>query len=78
MESYLTRKSSLILFISVLLLVSLASSCVIFVRRPPPPPPRVEVRVAPPSPRAVWVPGHWKWNRRQHEYIWIPGYWRVR
>jgi hypothetical protein len=30
--------------------------------------------VAPPRPRATWVPGHWK-NTRQGHY-WVEGHWR--
>ena len=40
--------------------------------REPPPPPREEVIVAAPSPRHVWIPGHWQWNGR---WIWIAGHW---
>jgi hypothetical protein len=30
--------------------------------------------VAPPRPRARWVPGHWA--HRRGEYVWIEGHWR--
>ena len=36
-----------------------------------PPPPRVEMPPAPPSPTAVWQPGHWSWTGGQ--YVWLPG-----
>ena len=38
--------------------------------RQPPPPPREEVRIAPPAPRQVWVPGYWTWN---NDWVWVPG-----
>jgi hypothetical protein len=41
----------------------------------PPPPPRHEPQMASPGPQHVWVPGHWKWERKQ--YMWEPGYWKV-
>jgi hypothetical protein len=36
-----------------------------------PPPPQVESPPAPPSPLAVWQPGHWRWSGGQ--YVWVPG-----
>jgi hypothetical protein len=45
---------------------------------PPPPPAKVEVRPAAPGPKAVWVPGHWKWHGRRRGYDWVPGHWKVR
>ena len=42
----------------------------------PAPPLREEVITVAPYPRAVWVPGHWHWNRRFGEYVWVPGHWR--
>lgn len=30
--------------------------------------------IAPPRPRAVWVPGHWRNTPRG--YIWVAGHWR--
>ena len=43
--------------------------------RDAPPPPREEVIVEAPSPRHIWVPGHWVWHG---EWIWEPGHWRMR
>ena len=37
----------------------------------PPPAPRFEPLPPPPSPRVVWVPGHWSWERDQ--YAWVGG-----
>lgn len=37
-----------------------------------PPPPRVEIVPAAPSPRHVWIPGHWGWNGTKH--VWVGGY----
>ncbi len=41
---------------------------------PPPPPPLVEYRPAPPFRRAVWVPGHWRYNG--YRYVWVRGHYR--
>jgi len=54
-----------------------------------PPPPRVETPPAPPSPTAVWQPGHWSWSGGQYAWLpgqyvqrpaatanWVPGYWQ--
>ena len=30
-----------------------------------------------PSPRHVWIPGEWRWNRRRGEYIWRQGFYAV-
>src|SRR6185369_3995170 len=38
-----------------------------------PPAPRVEVRVARPSPRHVWINGYWGWEGGRH--VWFPGRW---
>jgi hypothetical protein len=40
-----------------------------------PPPLRYEVRVARPSPRHVWVSGHW--DLRGGRYVWVSGRWVV-
>lgn len=46
-------------------------------RSPPPPPAqRVEVVEVAPSPRHVWVEGHWAWHGG--EYVWVPGHWAER
>ena len=47
---------------------------------PPPPKPKkvVVVRTKPPRPGAVWVKGHWKWNRRLRKYVWVKGHWRTK
>lgn len=44
---------------------------------PPPPPPREELRPVKPTPKAVWVPGHWKWTGRPTGYVWVPGHWKI-
>ncbi|MFQ6082513.1 MAG: hypothetical protein ACE5WD_04040 [Candidatus Aminicenantia bacterium] len=62
----------------VLWLLISSISCAIWVRRPPPPPSIVEIRPPKPHPRAIWIPGHWKWNSRYHKYIWVPGHWRIK
>src|SRR5262249_40884517 len=40
-----------------------------------PPARRVEVRVAAPSPRHVWIRGYWLWEGGHH--VWIAGHWEV-
>lgn len=42
-----------------------------------PPSLRIETHGRPPSRRHVWVPGHWDWSRRRHDWVWRPGEWRV-
>ena len=38
-----------------------------------PPAPQREVIVVRPSPRHVYVPGYYRWNRGR--YVWVRGYW---
>ena len=40
-----------------------------------PPKPRTEVRPQKPNPKAVWIPGHWKWNG--NKYVWESGRWEA-
>ena len=35
----------------------------------------VEVRVAPPSPRHIWIDGEWEW--RGGTYVHLPGHWVI-
>ena len=63
------------------LLPGLAVAQPIFAPRPmyrvrmAPPPMRVEVTPVAPSPRHVWVAGHWMW--RGNRYIWVNGHYRM-
>jgi hypothetical protein len=41
----------------------------------PPPVARVEVEIARPSPRHVWISGYWVWRGGRHE--WIAGHWEL-
>lgn len=50
------------------------TSCVATVRTPPPPA-RVEIIPRGPSPRHVWVPGHYV--RRGRNYVWVNGFYTV-
>jgi hypothetical protein len=43
--------------------------------RESPPAPRVEVQPPRPTPRHVWIAGHWRFYG--HHYTWIDGQWRV-
>ena len=38
-----------------------------------PPPPQVEIKPPAPSPRAVWIDGHW--GLSHGKYHWVPGHW---
>jgi hypothetical protein len=40
-----------------------------------PPPMRAEVRPMAPSPRHVWIPGHWAWRNGAH--LWIAGHYAL-
>ena len=40
-----------------------------------PPPLRTEVRPVKPFPNAVWISGHWEWNRARNDYVWVSGHW---
>ena len=37
-----------------------------------PPAPQVEVVPMAPSPRHVWIPGHWQWRPPMHRHVWVP------
>ena len=41
--------------------------------------PIAPVIIAPPipSPRHIWIPGEWRWNKRRGEYVWREGHWLV-
>jgi hypothetical protein len=39
-----------------------------------PPPAKTEIKPAKPSPKAVWVPGHWK--KKRGGWVWVSGHWR--
>jgi hypothetical protein len=41
----------------------------------PPPKPRVEVMLARPSQRHVWISGYWIWRARRHS--WVEGHWEL-
>ena len=43
-----------------------------------PPAPQVEVVPMAPSPRHVWIPGHWQWRPPMHRHVWVPGHFAVR
>ena len=55
----------------IILFVSLMASCAGTVTIAPPPPP-VETVIVRPSPRHVWVPGHYAYRGRR--YVWVDGY----
>lgn len=42
-----------------------------------PPALRIETHGRPPSPRHVWVDGHWDWSRRRNDWVWREGGWKV-
>ncbi len=43
-----------------------------------PPPPRYEVMYDAPFKHAVWVRGHWGWDRYEDRYVWVSGHWVAR
>lgn len=55
-------------------LIAGCGGAVVVVRRQPPPP-RTEVRPAKPYPNAVWISGHWEWNRGRNDFVWVSGHW---
>jgi len=57
-----------------LALALLGSGCTTVAYVPDAPPAaKSEVRPQKPSPKHVWVDGHWKWNG--HRYVWVAGHW---
>lgn len=42
-----------------------------------PPALRIETHSRRPSPRHVWVEGHWDWSRRHRDWVWREGGWKV-
>jgi hypothetical protein len=61
----------------IILLLTLASGCVVAEEYAPgPPPDRVEVIGVAPFHDAIWIKGHWDWERGAHHYRWHEGYWR--
>ena len=57
----------------IIITISTLAGCATVVRMPPPPPARVEIRPAPPTYRAVWINGHWKYKR--NHWVWVSGHW---
>jgi len=67
-------KNVLLTTIAGLIIVAFLVGCAAAVYAPkPPPPPKAEVKPAPPSLKAVWIAGHWKWTGQ--EYVWAAGHW---
>lgn len=56
---------------------TLGLTLTIFPQKPKKTPKRV-VRPIRPHPRAVWVPGHWRYCGPRRGYVWIPGRWKRR
>ena len=61
---------------TIFLIISVFFTGCVYVVKPAPPARKVEIMPTKPHPKAVWVPGHWKWKRRARRYIWVPGHWR--
>ena len=67
-----------ILVVSLFLLFSSGcASRVVYVHKGPPPL-KVEVKSVQPHPKAVWISGHWAWNRHTDSYVWILGHWAAK
>ncbi|MCK5534985.1 YXWGXW repeat-containing protein [bacterium] len=62
----------------IICIAGFISGCTYYVKAPPAPAVKTEIRTIRPYPRAVWVPGRWKWRRRRGRHVWIPGHWRRR
>jgi hypothetical protein len=58
-----------------LLFLSSDVAAQVFVRIRPIAPVVIGVRPPCPSPRHVWVAGHWRWNKQRGEYVWVEGHW---
>jgi hypothetical protein len=39
-----------------------------------PPAPRSETVLSPSDPNAVWIPGYYTYDARQHKYVWVAGH----
>ena len=65
-----------VLIFSTVLLIFAATGCARRVVVQPAPPARVEVIPVSPSPRHVWVKGHY--ILRHHRYVWVPGHYVTR
>jgi hypothetical protein len=66
----------LIIGASLLASLCIGTGCARRVVVQPAPPPRVEVVPVAPSPRHVWVKGHYV--RRGRNYIWVDGHYALR
>ena len=77
MKKNIKLKKLFSLWVLVSCLAGFMGGCTYYIKESPPPV-RVEVRPTRPYPRAVWIPGRWKWRGRRRRYIWIPGHWRRR
>ena len=77
-EHQVQRKKSMKRIIAfgilALSLMTGAANAEVAIRIGPPPPPR-EVMVVRPSPRHVWIQGHYRWTGNR--YVWDRGYWTV-
>ncbi len=60
------------LIVGLALVLMACASRTVYVQTEPPPV-RVEVAGPLPARNAVWIPGHWSWEGRQH--VWVAGYW---
>ncbi|MBC8313077.1 MAG: YXWGXW repeat-containing protein [Candidatus Cloacimonetes bacterium] len=64
--------------IMVILAFIILQSCapqVIYVYKKPPSK-VVEIKPARKYSKAIWISGHWKWNRRKQKYVWVKGHWQ--
>lgn len=56
-------------------LVSMEANAQVIVKIKPIQPKKIVVKPRKPFATAVWVEGHWVWNKRQNKYQWRSGYW---
>jgi hypothetical protein len=77
-------KSTFVYTLAIFITLSFATEAAISKGKPPRKnkkflikPSRPHIKVFAPvniKPCYVWLEGHWKWNRRTHNYIWVNGY----
>jgi len=73
------KKILLIVFVFAMnlwILPDLQAQVIVKVR--PRKPDVVIVKTPAPGANYIWIEGHWKWSRRQHQYVWVNGHWEKR
>ncbi|RLC52766.1 MAG: hypothetical protein DRZ79_00625 [Candidatus Cloacimonadota bacterium] len=71
-----SKKTFAIVMITGMLGLSSCGHTIVYVHKPPPAKAIVEIKPTKPYPKAVWIPGHWKWSKKRQKYIWVKGHWK--